>query len=441
MKLSDGLFLESCRRSRPTTRGRSSSRTASSTTCACSSSRSRTCTTSSCLPNLYGDIVSDLAAGSSAAWASRRARTSARGGGLRAGPRLGAQVRRAEQGEPDGADPESGADAAPPRLPGGADRVEAAVRDVIAEGATTYDLGGTAGTREPSPTRSSSGSSPARAPGAPLDDRIAGRLARARASRRAPPRRLRHDARRDRGGPRRSSRGRCSRSARLLWFSGILLTPLFGTPYEAEGLPVAPVLAAGRPRVAADVDQSGLCHLWIPLGFRATCYYYRKAYYRFYFADPPAARSGSRRSTAATGSRRAFPFILQNLPPDLPVPRLRPAFLPVGGRGAVAPGRRASGGSGSGRRSCSSTRPAVGYSLSCHSLRTSSAADRLLLVHRRRQDRYTLWQRLTSLNRNHMAWGVDQPHLGDARRRVCPGAGVGLITDPASTSDRRRDSR
>jgi hypothetical protein len=28
--------------------------------------------------------------------------------------------------------------------------------------------------------------------------------------------------------------------------------------------------------------------LWAPLGFRATCYYYRKAYYRAYFADPPA---------------------------------------------------------------------------------------------------------------------------------------------------------
>jgi hypothetical protein len=30
--------------------------------------------------------------------------------------------------------------------------------------------------------------------------------------------------------------------------------------------------------------------LWIPLGFRATCYYYRKAYYRSFFWDPPACR-------------------------------------------------------------------------------------------------------------------------------------------------------
>ncbi len=31
--------------------------------------------------------------------------------------------------------------------------------------------------------------------------------------------------------------------------------------------------------------------LWIPLGFRATCYYYRKAYYRAFFWDPPACKA------------------------------------------------------------------------------------------------------------------------------------------------------
>lgn len=47
-----------------------------------------------------------------------------------------------------------------------------------------------------------------------------------------------------------------------------------------------------------------------PLGFRATCYYYRKAYYRAYFLDPPAcAVSESRRSYRG---ETAFPFILQN---------------------------------------------------------------------------------------------------------------------------------
>jgi hypothetical protein len=51
--------------------------------------------------------------------------------------------------------------------------------------------------------------------------------------------------------------------------------------------------------------------LWAPLGFRATCYYYRKAYYRAFFLDPPAcAVSESRHKyRGETG----FPFLLQNL--------------------------------------------------------------------------------------------------------------------------------
>src|SRR6202043_1680914 len=28
--------------------------------------------------------------------------------------------------------------------------------------------------------------------------------------------------------------------------------------------------------------------IWVPLGFRLTCYYYRKAYYRSFFLAPPA---------------------------------------------------------------------------------------------------------------------------------------------------------
>ena len=51
--------------------------------------------------------------------------------------------------------------------------------------------------------------------------------------------------------------------------------------------------------------------IW-PLGFRVTCYYYRKAYYRAFFLDPPAcgvSEGGKHRYRGET----AFPFILQNL--------------------------------------------------------------------------------------------------------------------------------
>src|SRR5437667_12547133 len=49
-----------------------------------------------------------------------------------------------------------------------------------------------------------------------------------------------------------------------------------------------------------------------PLGFRATCYYYRKAYYRAFFLDPPACAVGEPRGRGYRGET-AFPFILQNL--------------------------------------------------------------------------------------------------------------------------------
>jgi len=49
-----------------------------------------------------------------------------------------------------------------------------------------------------------------------------------------------------------------------------------------------------------------------PLGFRATCYYYRKAYYRSFFLDPPACSVGEFRSHKYRGET-AFPLILQNL--------------------------------------------------------------------------------------------------------------------------------
>jgi hypothetical protein len=55
--------------------------------------------------------------------------------------------------------------------------------------------------------------------------------------------------------------------------------------------------------------------LWIPLGFRATCYYYRKAYYRAFFWDPPACSSKAQerepRGNNYNGERALF--ILNNI--------------------------------------------------------------------------------------------------------------------------------
>ncbi len=50
--------------------------------------------------------------------------------------------------------------------------------------------------------------------------------------------------------------------------------------------------------------------LWAPGGFRLTCYYYRGAYYKAFWADPPACGVGEGRRTYWGENR--FPLILQN---------------------------------------------------------------------------------------------------------------------------------
>jgi hypothetical protein len=49
-----------------------------------------------------------------------------------------------------------------------------------------------------------------------------------------------------------------------------------------------------------------------PLGFRATCYYYRKALYRAFLLDPPACAVGEFPRRKYSGEAK-FPLILQNI--------------------------------------------------------------------------------------------------------------------------------
>ncbi|HJS47444.1 MAG TPA: hypothetical protein VJ773_05600 [Gemmatimonadales bacterium] len=50
--------------------------------------------------------------------------------------------------------------------------------------------------------------------------------------------------------------------------------------------------------------------LWAPGGFRFTCYYYRGAYYKSFWADPPACAVGEPRSSYR--GEHSFPLVLQN---------------------------------------------------------------------------------------------------------------------------------
>lgn len=51
--------------------------------------------------------------------------------------------------------------------------------------------------------------------------------------------------------------------------------------------------------------------LWAPGGFRFTCYYYRGAYYKAFWADPPSCTVGEPRKSYL--GERSFPLIMQNV--------------------------------------------------------------------------------------------------------------------------------
>jgi hypothetical protein len=59
------------------------------------------------------------------------------------------------------------------------------------------------------------------------------------------------------------------------------------------------------------VFSPALLILWVPGGFRTTCYYYRGAYYKAFWADPPSCAVGEPRKSY-WGERR-LPLVLQNV--------------------------------------------------------------------------------------------------------------------------------
>jgi isocitrate dehydrogenase (NAD+) len=148
MKLSDGLFLESCRTVAADYDGRIEFEDRIVDNMCMQLVQKPELYDVLVLPNLYGDIVSDLAAGLVG------------GLGVAPGANIGAEAAVFEAVH--GSAPKyAGLDKANPTAlilsgalmlrhlghPDAADRVETAVREVIAEGkVTTYDLGGSAGT-------------------------------------------------------------------------------------------------------------------------------------------------------------------------------------------------------------------------------------------------------------------------------------------------------
>jgi hypothetical protein len=220
--------------------------------------------------------------------------------------------------------------------------------------------------------------------------------------------------------------------AGYLFFSGIVWTPLFGTAYEVDGYlsPLFSPLIA--PASLPAFISPGLLILWIPLGFRATCYYYRKAYYRFYFADPPGCAVGEPTIHRRYAMETRLPFILQNIHRYFLYLAFVPLFfLWVDAVGSLFPEGEPRLGLGSGvffvnvilltgfSLSCNSLRHIVGGNLDCFSCSRS------------RRVRHGVWRWVSSLNGHHMAWAwvsFISVTLADVYVRLLA---LGLIADPA----------
>jgi hypothetical protein len=147
--------------------------------------------------------------------------------------------------------------------------------------------------------------------------------------------------------------------------------------------------------------------LWMPGGFRLTCYYYRKAYYRAFFMDPPACAVGEPRDQYAGETRL---LLFQNLHRYFLYIAL--VFILILGYDALhsfmwptADGGLTFGMSVGSIVLTTGTVLLALYTFSCHSLRhlVGGNIDCFSCV-RGGQARYKAWRGITRINEHHMFW-------------------------------------
>ena len=147
--------------------------------------------------------------------------------------------------------------------------------------------------------------------------------------------------------------------------------------------------------------------LWAPGGFRLTCYYYRKAYYRAYFSDPPACAVGEGRHRYRGETtlflfqnlHRYFLYVALIFLIILTVDVIHSCMWPVEG------GRMTLGVSVGTLVLAANTMLLTLYTFSCHSLRhlVGGNVDCFSCV-ALGQTRHRVWKGASRLNEHHMFW-------------------------------------
>lgn len=212
---------------------------------------------------------------------------------------------------------------------------------------------------------------------------------------------------------------------------GPYLSPMFSPFFNPEWLHKLPAWLA----------TPALLVLWAPAGFRGTCYYYRKAYYRSIFMDPPGCAVGEA-CTKYQGETKFF--IFQNIHRYFFYVALIFIFIlswdgilamiwPVNGIGpdnaAVAGPHQFGIGVGT-LVMCLNAYLLGGYTLGCHAFRhlVGGGLD-FLRVKKNNPLRFLLWRIVTKLNERHMQWALISMiwvGLTDLYIRLCA---MGVIHD------------
>ncbi len=171
--------------------------------------------------------------------------------------------------------------------------------------------------------------------------------------------------------------------------------------------------------------------LWAPGGFRLTCYYYRGAYYKAFWADPPSCAVAEPRN--GYRGERSFPLVIQNIHRYfLYVAMVFIVLLAHDAWNALWFTDPATGETvfGAGIGSIILAMNVVflgGYTLGCHSLR-HLIGGRLNLLSRF-PIRSQAYRGVSCLNRGHMAWAWTSlvwVGFSDAYIRLCS---MGIWTD------------
>ena len=211
---------------------------------------------------------------------------------------------------------------------------------------------------------------------------------------------------------------------------GPYLSPMYSPLiWEAAGQPLSHHAWLGSwpswmPNIILPITPAFLI-LWAPGGFRFTCYYYRGAYYKAFWADPPACAVGEPRHNYR--GERKFPLIFQNIHRYFLYLAL--LFIVILGYDAVMATQFSDGfGIGVGTLILALNVVLLGsYTLGCHSLRhlVGGGCDTLS----DKPVRNTLWRWVSVLNGRHMmfAWfSLFWVGFTDFYIRMCS---IGIFTD------------